>query len=131
MFNLAWIQFKKNGSLWWWNLAGAFWALLEEDDQSSAFSCKAGVKAAFLEPKFDHKAALAAAEASGLEGAEARFSCVSLEWWGVWNFALYSALSLAWADKFLARQYESLISQEFLEAATSALKLLGWKSVVL
>jgi len=45
--------------------------LLEEDDQSSAFSSKAGFKAAFLEPKFDHKAALVAAEESGLEGAEA------------------------------------------------------------
>eukprot|EP00434_Breviolum_minutum_P038188 symbB.v1.2.033867.t1/scaffold4270.1/size42129/3 len=53
------------------NSPGAFWALLEEDDQSSAFSSKAGFKAAFLEPKFDHKAALVAAEESGLEGAEA------------------------------------------------------------
>ena len=45
--------------------------MLEEDDQSTAFSSKAGFKAAFLEPKFDHKAALVAAEESGLEGAEA------------------------------------------------------------
>ena len=53
-------------------LTGSFWALLEQDDQDSAFSCKNGLNAAFLQPQFDHKASLAAAEESGVEGAEAR-----------------------------------------------------------
>ena len=68
--------------------------MLEEDDQSSAFSSKAGFKAAFLEPKFDHKAALVAAEESGLEGAEARFSCVSVERWGGLKFETSCSIQL-------------------------------------
>ncbi|CAL1140432.1 unnamed protein product [Cladocopium goreaui] len=50
---------------------GTFWALLDQDDQDSAFSCRDGLTAAFLQPQFDHKAAVAAAEESGVEGAEA------------------------------------------------------------
>ena len=51
---------------------GTFWALLDQDDQDSAFSCRDGLTVAFLQPQFDHKAAVAAAEESGVEGAEAR-----------------------------------------------------------
>lgn len=51
---------------------GAFWALLEDDDQNSAFSTKPpGVTAAFLQPHFDQQAAMAAVADAGVEGAEA------------------------------------------------------------
>ena len=63
-------------------LTGSFWALLEQDDQDSAFSCRDGLSAAFLQPQFDHKASLAAAEESGVEGAEARQMLVSFRFGG-------------------------------------------------
>ncbi|CAJ1424691.1 unnamed protein product [Effrenium voratum] len=50
---------------------GALWTLLLDDDRHAAFAAKDGVKAAFLQPKFDGQAAMAAAEAAGVEGAEA------------------------------------------------------------
>ncbi|CAE7660866.1 orfB, partial [Symbiodinium microadriaticum] len=51
---------------------GSFWSMLLEDDQDSAFAAfKEGPKAAFLQPKFDRRAAMLAAEAAGVEGAEA------------------------------------------------------------
>ncbi|CAE7231115.1 PKS40 [Symbiodinium sp. CCMP2592] len=51
---------------------GTFWSMLLEDDQDSAFAAfKEGPKAAFLQPKFDQRAAMLAAEAAGVEGAEA------------------------------------------------------------
>ena len=59
---------------------GTFWALLDQDDQDSAFSCRDGLTAAFLQPQFDHKAALAAAEESGVEGAEVLRPDVGFSW---------------------------------------------------
>ncbi|CAE7362225.1 ppsC, partial [Symbiodinium sp. CCMP2456] len=52
---------------------GAFWSMLLKDDQDAAFAAapKEGPKAAFLQYKFDHRTALTAAGAAGVEGAEA------------------------------------------------------------
>ena len=80
--------------------AGAFWALLEEDDQDSAFSCKEGKIAAFLQPQFDRQAALAAAEESGVEGAEAGpWLGVSKSELGLDHYTYYIILFLVYLEE--------------------------------